>query len=381
MHRTGMSPVRRFKGEDGVSAVIMAICCTMLFGMIAFSVDAGLLWSTRRGLITDTDAAALAAARVLSSRGELACTSSSEGEAEAVTVLQQNNSRTTLAGFQVENCTVASGRVRVDARISESAAFSRIWGRTTLDAFSSSTAQWGPLTGATRVRPIALCIEDEHVAEWVALHNGEITEVAYNLLRGIGPGHPIYSGAGVTHRIFYGKDSEDACGEAPGTFDWLDFNSGGGGGSELEDNIRFGYDGTVSLTPHDCNPEGTDVDCPPATGAHGNAVTDALSSILCPATTATAQCFQFPIIIFDEMTGESGANARYHHIALLGVILRGFKKVTGTPKPDSYFDFEFVDLTWEGPIGSNPTPGFPSLQGISLCGTNYGGTIDVLCDV
>ncbi|HVL32592.1 MAG TPA: hypothetical protein VM600_03320, partial [Actinomycetota bacterium] len=65
--------LRALRREDGVSAVIVAVSLTAIFGSAVLSVDAGSVWRQRRSIITDTDAAALAAARYIDAGGRAAC--------------------------------------------------------------------------------------------------------------------------------------------------------------------------------------------------------------------------------------------------------------------------------------------------------------------
>lgn len=57
--------------------------------------------------------------------------------------------------------------------------------------------------------------------------------------------------------------------------------------------------------------------------------------------------------------------------------LRGFQKITGTPKADSSFDFEFVEVPWTGTIGP-VAPDMPSIIGVQLCGVDHASE---RCDV
>src|SRR5919108_3678502 len=88
------------KREDGISAVIVGIALVTLFGFAVLSVDAGSLWSTRRGLVTDTDAGATAAALYLVDNHGAACdTVGARNEAE--NLVTQNNANAAVTNFAV----------------------------------------------------------------------------------------------------------------------------------------------------------------------------------------------------------------------------------------------------------------------------------------
>lgn len=388
----------RLRDEDGVTAVIVAVSLIAIFGSAVMSVDAGSVWRARRALITDTDAAALAAARYLDANGRSACTEgvtsgpSSAAGNEARTVLEANDVRDTLENLVVSpyqgDCDRDSGHVRVDARHPIQLHFAGVFGFNNLTAFSSSAAQYGPLTTTTGLRPIAICDKLPHFAEWAAHVNGDDSSW------GVGADHPGYAGA-VVHRIYFQRGSS-GCGSASGNWDWLDFNetTNPNGNSALRDWLLNGYAGRISIgdeatgIPPDCNPEkdGSDA-CAPKTGAGGGSFTEALGWL-------RDNNVVFPIIVYDRVVDKrdpqgcdsadwsgSGENARYCPVAFLLVRIKGWDKVTGAISDNSYFDFEFVDEWWVGQIGGDPAEGRPTTHGVQLCGTNYGTTIDTRCDV
>src|SRR5919198_6605303 len=88
------------KREDGISSVIVGIAIVTLFGFAVLSVDAGSLWSTRRGLITDTDAGAHAAALHLV-RNRTGVCDVTGARAEAENLLTQNNPESQMTNFLV----------------------------------------------------------------------------------------------------------------------------------------------------------------------------------------------------------------------------------------------------------------------------------------
>lgn len=395
-----MRSARRLRQEQGVSAVIVMVSMVAVFGAGMLSLDSGSLWKTRRALITDTDAAALAAARYLDANGLAACTQAVAGGAasgagaEAGYVLGRNDAGATLSNFVASpylgNCAGKAGHVRVDATLPVPLAFAGIFGFNNIKAYSSSTAQYGPLAAANGLRPVAVCDKSSHYLEWAAHLAGG------NAGWGTGPGHPGGYGA-VVHRIAFDQGSS-GCGTASGNWDWLDFNDGAppNGNSALSDWLRDGYQGVVSLGDsatgllRDCNADeaGTQESCGPKTGAGGGSFVSSLSYL---RDTRTA----FPIIVYDKVVDDrdprgcsapppwtaSGNNARFCPVAFLLVRIHGWSNITGQLQDNSYIDIEFLDEWWVGQVGANPSESRPTAHGVQLCGGNYGATIDQRCDL
>src|SRR6266487_3449559 len=82
------------KDERGITSVVVAVCLVALIGAAMLTIDAGNVWSTRREIITGTDAAALDAAQLFNSGFKTPCDSVQVDEAEqhATNVAQQNQS-------------------------------------------------------------------------------------------------------------------------------------------------------------------------------------------------------------------------------------------------------------------------------------------------
>ena len=178
--RGRISPLR---DERGISAVFLGVTMVALFAVGALAIDAGSVWTARRNLITGTDAAALDAARYFLSGAGDPCTSGSISSAEshAANVLLQNNSEalhdpsTTPDGFEVKlasPCTggFVAGKVRFDGRLDAHQTLSSIIGIQKLEAFSSSTAAWGYITGlgsGSGLRPINICDQSSISFHWL----------------------------------------------------------------------------------------------------------------------------------------------------------------------------------------------------------------------
>jgi hypothetical protein len=383
--------LNELRGDRGAATVLVAITLVVLFGAAALSIDAGSLWHTRRDVITDTDAAALAAAGHLLEDGSQCDTAGAEAESDQY--LGLNDAATVPDTFSVSyyngDCTLGAGTVEVAAHKEAQLTFAPVLGVTTAPVKARSVAQYGALNTISGLRPIGICVANSHIQEWIAA-GGDPADPTYAALRGNpAEDHPIYSAAGVVHRIYFEKEQEAACGDSDGNWGWLDFNGNDppNGSAALNDRLRYGYEGPVSLGgpasgDEDCQPVSGSDDCPGSPGANAS-TKDALDFIKCPATTPTSDCLQFPVIVYDQVTGGGGSKARYHPVAFLGVVLRGYAKITGSPEPDSYFDFELVRLQWQGNVGPNPqgSTGVPAIAGVQLCGGGYGATQDNNCNV
>src|ERR1700741_997361 len=153
----------RLREERGISAVIVAVSMIGLLCAGGLAIDAGSAWATRRQIVTSTDAAALAAARMYAQGLADPCTAAgvTAGQNESTLVLNGNAAAAEPLGYQVPAAGSPSnpvGPVRVDARLGSKQAFSGIFGFGQTKPFSSSTAEFGYLIGIPGgLRPIGIC--------------------------------------------------------------------------------------------------------------------------------------------------------------------------------------------------------------------------------
>jgi hypothetical protein len=345
--------MQRLHDERGVSAVIVAVSLIGLFGAAVLAIDAGSAWATRRHIVTSTDAAALAAARLYASGLANPCTVAGEtaGEAESTSVLKGNAAKAEPLDYEV---TVSGcpdhpvGHVRVDARLGSKQAFSGIFGFDQTKPFSSSTAEFGYLIGLGKLRPIAICDQATlafpnqpsatppgpadstgaypHYALWNWLRKGKraggpapydtsFTQTDYNRYWGthateypavsiVNPDSinngktylPIAAGGGVVHRI----NAKDTCGGGASWRGWVDLNGTGGPGSgsgtaDLADWLEEGFDGTVNLgdpvTGEDpaCPEPGGSEDCSVQGGNHNAKILDDALNAITCPATQTSE--------------------------------------------------------------------------------------------
>jgi hypothetical protein len=282
---------------------------------------------SRRNLVTTTDAAALAAAAEYS-RGGNGCAS-----------VASNYVGLNAPGATMTACDVslngATGYVSVDALENIPTNFARVLGISDFDTASSSTAQWGPPSSLTGLRPFGLCSEAPGMQQFLA--------------------DPLTT---QTHRIEYTKDSPDQCGgnNVPGNWGTIDFDGGANSNNDTKDWVENGYDdavyagtlgGTCSAEPYACY-EG---DTGATTGANKE-TEDLMDSGI-----------YFGLPIFDYAEG-NGAGSTFHLIGFARVRIVDFK-FNGSQNQ------RFIELQFEPGIltGSCCNPGGPptNVKVIAIC--------------
>ena len=436
---------RRLSEERGISTAVLAVTLIALFSAAVLSIDTGQLFSSRRNIITGTDASALHAANqfALGLLDPCATTDVVTAESGATNVLTENNPNAlhnatdTPDGFEVTladstlcgSGSFVPGKVRFDGRLPSNQAFSSILGTGGFNAFSSSTAAWGYITaiGGGGLRPIAVCDQSSvgfpepitgydaagpypHYELWRQRWFGTISQQTYDSFFGIDdlPGNldsPHYPSAsegfllGIDSdnpnggKLYIPPDSEGInghhtvhritmpeadCGSTPGNRIWVDFNGTTGGTAseaELRDQLLNGYDGTVSLTPHECNPSNEipePENCGSAPGGKPSLLKHALRILTCDVTIAAMSCpYKFPILVMNRIDNP-GSTGEYHQVAFVFIVLRGFGKFVSGEK--FQIDVEFIDLQVNGQVGPTPpSPSHPHQKGVMLCGADHDG--------
>ena len=408
----------RWHDESGATLVVVAVSLLALFGVTMLAVDGGSLLTTRRSLVTDTDASAVASARYLNGTDLTDCLTAADESTkalsgaygEALTVLQANDSRITEPfEFEVDLLAAGSceaGKVRVADTIKSPVFFSGIFGFDGFDVYSSSSAIFGFFNEMEGLRPFGICSKSAHFTEWTLAKepreeqfpaSTSPTEPADELTA-----HPthLYPGAEYwVHRIeFRDPSGAGLCNDAgvsdAGNWGWLDYDGAGtplvdedcvgGGASALACNIDYGYPGSVALQNCD-QTDDTQPDCPAEPGGKDK-VQKNLADLTCDANIQTSECPDpFWILVYDQVTEGPGKTLLYNPVAFLGVVLRDASPgvTKGNPNADAYFDFEFIGYDETGPItgrlGADPTGLGLLPKGAQLCGGNYGGTIDENC--
>jgi Flp pilus assembly protein TadG len=352
----------KLRDERGISAVVVAIGMVAVFSGAVLSVDAGTLFTARRGMVTATDTAALTGARAAIG---VTTTGPCPGAVQTAVTnrLLEQQPDATLVDCTLNPAPTANGKagyLTVDARRAVPLKFGAVLGLGAQSAFSSTSVAYGYPTGAAGLRPIGICIENGHIQEWLTLKqilsdvdpgNDAVAQAAYNALKGTQPPsvdpnpHPNYNAtfpaAGVVHRVYFEKDNGGNCGplgEAAGNWGWMDFNGGSNTNADTRDWLQFGYAGGVGI--HVPVPWCTDHDPPDGclngqTGDKGNAMDSELGYL-------TTNQIKFYVPIFDTAVA-NGNNVAFTIRAFVGVILRGYSHGN-----DGYFDVEFYDAIFTG---------------------------------
>jgi hypothetical protein len=148
---------RRLEEESGATAVLVALLLVVMVGMLALSVDGGLLWTKLRRIRTANDAAALAAAYSCA-KGE----GLSAAEAMAASVAQANvaDAVATLPAEFTPGCVVAGGQVTVHFGGQQGLMFGPAVGvASPKPVAAQATALWGGAGGASNIAPLMLSLD------------------------------------------------------------------------------------------------------------------------------------------------------------------------------------------------------------------------------
>jgi hypothetical protein len=356
------------RDERGITGVVVAVCLFAIFGAAVVTVDAGNLWQTRRNIIIGTDASALQEAQIasLSTSTPSGCTPawSSTVTRNSGTLSSPLSCTLTVTRFTPAGVPLM-GYVVVDAQERATTRFGGAVGVGDADAYSLSAARWGPPNGVIGLRPFGLCEGDVHYLEWLAYAGrGYPTDSVdpYNQLRGSGWDHPAIAGAGVVHRIEV-DNGGGTCGNAPGNWAWLDYNSESNPTGAQREWWDDGYTPNVYVhTGPDCTLEqaqdgDTRDGCIPGnTGNRGNSFDDRLEELKISG-------HPVPIMIFSALTG-TGQISIFQAVGFLSVIVRDYNVHGST----HWLDLEFVLHNWGGSCCNPDAP-------------DNGTRVTMLCDV
>lgn len=378
----------KLKEDRGVAAVFVAISLFALLGAAVISVDSGSLWTTRRALITGTDAAALAAARYMNASSLAQCLdavgngSASAAGQEAEFVLKQNQPTATLVTFQVSgDCAARVGRVRVQASLEGEVFFARVFGFSDQEVTSASTAQFGAVLALGQLRPVALC--RDFVAQLAA---GGV-------------------GSKRRHRI-HAATEQGECG-SPNNWGWhwVDFD-GRRSVNDYRDRLENGFDGVTWLDNPStseneaiCEPAGGEPPCrpKPVAGPSLAPFGQTLDRLDCRSSSPWETCQVLWVGVFDRVP-QASSSAEYRFVGFLGVVLRDYSKPgrkdddddddddvddedgRGPKTRSQWLSLEIVNAQGEGPIGLIGA-GIPTVKGTQICGTEFGGKEDFKCDL
>lgn len=422
MRVTGLRIARE---EDGAVAIVLAISVLMLFSVAALAIDVGLLRVNRRSLATDVDAAAMAVAlyaRELTTQSAsgtcVEATLEPAVRARAVESLTEQGGGSVLLGSEFEfTCTGRYGRVTVAATNDQELPFAPANGNAeSVDVYAASSAEFGPIVGAERARPIPLCVEG----------NGDI-QTAYGAWQagaGEADGEPWLgtSSSGEVYKILLDKTFfNTVCNtgaQSPGNFLWVDFdgddsNTGKNGrpcphpddpaqaDKEVTSRLLDGYPCAVfttayvdgSTTGPNCRPDLTSVwesdSCPSITGTGGDDVnciagkTGGCVDQICAETskgnpafdaalwpTAAEDCHHiWTLIIYDQLVPETEGAATHPRLRPVGFVNVVPRWLVNNKKDGRYLAVEFLSLSeGQGVIGKPADDQHHRVLGVRLCG-------------
>ncbi len=428
----------RLRDERGISAIIVVVSLIGILGAAVLSLDFGSAWTSRRTIITATDATALheAMLAVLAANPSTCSAAWTNYLSKNANDLVTDNSTSP----PVPQCLLVpdaahpgTGYVRVDARKYAISPFGGIFGVNRTQPYSMSAAEYGFSPTPVGLRPMAFCLDNPHVLQWVWYQNwlkvrgggtadpnfGQLDKTTYDSLKGtsvinIDAGHPPVKGVNY-HYPYQSGDSVlfipppgtttpeprvdypvgDAANGLTGTsyasfgvvhrmFFTKDdvYESGNCGGSTGNWGwIDFNGGSNSSSDQNDWTENGYDG----AVGAN-NCNADTTYGDRCPGDTGSSggagqQELQslvdsqavFYIPIFDDVCCGSGSTAQFRIWGFLPLVLRGFKD-TGS-QDTRYFDFEFKDAIAQtvGPIAK--TCGLGCVKTTVICEVDHDGNV------
>lgn len=350
----------RHSADDGASAVLVAILLFVFVGVAALAVDLGSGYSTKRDLLVDTDAAALAAAAIA---GQDGCTTDAR---DAAASYLSANLGTTVSGTELESlggytCAPLDKTVTVSFTENVQTVFAGVLNTTEMDVASSSTASFGAIL-PSGLRPVTVCMLDTEIADWATQGAGaQITLSHEKSWAGAGPHDPspCIGAPGNWGFTCFDKDrGDDAVSGTVGC-------DGNNASNSIDAMLEHGYSGDVDLglsTPldEDCNPDDLLPDlCEQSPGSLGYSVAPGLSYL-------QSSQLVFPILGISAYSPGTGQNATTYPSAFLAVRLVSYQ-LTGN---DKHFVLELVDYFEEGTASAAYSGNLARVAPPVLCGAD-----------
>ena len=375
----------RCREDDGAVAVVVALTLVVLLGFGALAIDLGSAWVTKRDLVTDLDAAALAGAQVLGEIGYSQCESSDGPIRSAVnSVAGLNDPDTQITAIDID-CDL--GTVQVTGSKESEIYLAAVLGQTELRPGGFSTAVVSLARGG--VMPIAICNLDPSVDLFDQYQAGTLSEEDYFAVRGsdsefFPASNPALSPDeyypdrvdGVVHRVNMQKVWKEgsACpdaGAGPGNWGWLDLGgkAGKGGEDSLYDHVANGYSGspvTVGVDAQCADSDAAPGYCDGETGNVMKNVTDRLRDNWACSTTSS-ECDRVVFIVYDSKTGP-GSNVEYRLTGLLEAVVWDARGDLDKGNAQGYMDIEPTQY-----ITSGNSSQFERVSSARLCGADPAG--------
>jgi Flp pilus assembly protein TadG len=152
--RWGSIASRFVYDERGVTGFIVAITLVVLLGMVALSMDFGMMLVKRRGMVNANDAAALAAAI---SCGTGDGQAAADAKADSLATANVSNAVPATSPVYSPSCDAPAGAVTVHYQATQRLFFAPAVGVSSPKTISyTSTARWGIAGGAGSVLPVML---------------------------------------------------------------------------------------------------------------------------------------------------------------------------------------------------------------------------------
>jgi putative Flp pilus-assembly TadE/G-like protein len=146
--------MNRLRDESGATAVVLAIVLIVIVGVLALSVDGGLLWVKYRRIRNANDAASLAAAlSCAKGDGQVAA----DASADAVAIANVSDAMALEANAYTPSCNPSGGKVHVGYGGTQDLMFGPAVGVSSpRDVAGTATAVWGGAGGSEDVVPLVL---------------------------------------------------------------------------------------------------------------------------------------------------------------------------------------------------------------------------------
>jgi Flp pilus assembly protein TadG len=312
-------------GEDGAVAVIVALLLTVFVGFSAVAIDLGSAWASKRQLVADLDAAALAGAYELlyTTTGECASGGAGDAEDAARQLAVDNGVDDTLIDSIDVDCSERS--VTITAQREAITAFAPAMGMDELLAGAISTAI------VTRedvggVVPVAICEDDAVIDDFLTIAGGDPRDPAWEAHRvseiaagsamyptedyGIGgPAQPYYGTPRAADHVVLETGFERSFPDPPcdgdfsleGNWAWVNFTppSANDLNDFIEDGADYGPGGHINLDPKYCGNDSPDDICPVETGKQNSRLNLLRNTWACAAQT-DGTCPLVAFIVYSE---------------------------------------------------------------------------------
>lgn len=343
-------PIQDGTDEGGAVAVIVAICLLLLFGAGAIAIDLGSAWQTKRDLVVDTDAAALAGAKAMAAGED--CESAAAEYISANLGVTVTAEELEAANQAVDLCDEASGVVTVRWTTEAQQTLSGAISSGDLTVLAQSMARIKDDYPGGGLRPMSVCMENPEIQAWIA-GDGNADGQGGSDADGEIPDSPN------EHTLGFDKSwnpTDGPCGGASGNWGWVCFQKKEYNADSCNPNgtaamLLQGYTGVVDLVTTD--PADGDCDavedgrqpCDPMTGStNANKVEQALNDLVCDRDLPARECpYQFSVLGISSFAG-NGSTATFTPSAFVGVVLRDWT-LHGS---SGDFTYELVNLFDDG---------------------------------